>query len=344
MSKKSKAKLNVKRVVICSVLLLIIIGAIIFTMIKGKRNSSMQNKDEEGYSEEKQESTAFAKEYVDIVEWDCSMYIGTRARLTIKVKPDELLKTIYWSSSDDSVCSVDFEGNIEVKGIGNAVVTATSGNYTDSIVIIGIEKKENPPGETIVEQETFLPVCIPDENGSIVTPETDSPISSTEDTQNASVESSTAEETTEGGDTESETDKPTAEKPTRRPIENETTGLIIEPTLVSFKDTVLANIETIGYKKYKSTLDYVYIYEEDGNYLGEVIVNDDSLQIYIRTRTQKSDMAMKNLMSLVLPKSYEKAFAAYANATENITVTFENHMIRIRPALGDNHGQIIITF
>jgi len=56
--------------------------------------------------------------------------IGTSETLTATVKPDDATdKTVYWSSSDESVAVVS-EGKVTAKGVGTAYITARAGNKT----------------------------------------------------------------------------------------------------------------------------------------------------------------------------------------------------------------------
>ena len=83
---------------------------------------------------------------------------------------------------------------------------------------------------------------------------------------------------------------------------------------------------------------------EDGNYLGEVIVNDDSVQLYIQTRTTSFDTALKELLKIILPKEYNNVFMTFVQSEDNKTIVAEGHRIRIRPAGDENHAQLIISY
>ena len=55
------------------------------------------------------------------------MNIGASGTLVASVQTSTATnKAIVWSSSDDSVCSVDGDGNIYANSVGNAVITATA--------------------------------------------------------------------------------------------------------------------------------------------------------------------------------------------------------------------------
>lgn len=67
------------------------------------------------------------------------MNVGATGKLIATVGTDTATnKNIVWSSSDNSICSVDQEGNLSAESVGNAVITATAADgsgVTDSCII-----------------------------------------------------------------------------------------------------------------------------------------------------------------------------------------------------------------
>ena len=264
-------------------------------------------------------------EYIRIEANDGSYHIGTQMLLEFTASSDELAEGIIWKSSNESIVTVTSSGEVVVVGEGTAVITITSGVYTDSLVIQGITADK----ET-VNFETEAP---------------DNPISPTT-----------------GGDTEPVTkpvekptepvtkpvEKPTepATKPVEKPTEPPTTKPVVKPTepptvKPDYKLLLTEALPTIGYTRH---LEDVYLYMEDGNYLGEVIVNDDSVQLYIQTRTTSFDTALKELLKIILPKEYNNVFMTFVQSEDNKTIVAEGHRIRIRPAGDENHAQLIISY
>ena len=242
-------------------------------------------------------------EYIRIEANDGSYHIGTQMLLEFTASSDELAEGIIWKSSNESIVTVTSSGEVVVVGEGTAVITITSGIYTDSLVIQGITTDK----ET-VNFETEAP---------------DNPISPTT-----------------GGDTEPVT------KPVEKPTEPPTTKPVVKPTepptvKPDYKLLLTEVLPTIGYTKH---LEDVYLYMEDGNYLGEVIVNDDSVQLYIQTRTTSFDTALKELLKIILPKEYNNVFMTFVQSEDNKTIVAEGHRIRIRPAGDENHAQLIISY
>ena len=74
--------------------------------------------------------TIEVKEYVSSItlsETDKFMNVGASGTLVATVETATATnKAIIWSSSDDSICSVDGDGNIYANSVGNAVITATA--------------------------------------------------------------------------------------------------------------------------------------------------------------------------------------------------------------------------
>ena len=84
--------------------------------------------------------TIVVKEYVSTItlsENNKFVNVGATGKLIATVGTDTATnKNIVWSSSDNSICSVDQEGNLSAESVGNAVITAADGSgVTDSCII-----------------------------------------------------------------------------------------------------------------------------------------------------------------------------------------------------------------
>ena len=86
---------------------------------------------------------------------DFTMAKGTTDKLSVTATPEAALigKTVNWSSSDDSVVKVDQDGNIEAVGVGEATITASCEEFSDTVTIT-----VNAPltGITLNTQETSI--------------------------------------------------------------------------------------------------------------------------------------------------------------------------------------------
>lgn len=336
-----KAKLNVKRVVICLIIFLGIIAGITCLILKKKGNNSDKKINSSTiYTGNIQQGT-----YINILTEDCSLYVGTVITLKCEANPENILNNLSWTSSDEEIAVIDDNGKLTVVGTGTTIVTVTNGLITDSIIVIGIEKEEST-GENETVTEPMLPIFVPDGNGELV------PENPTKNEEQGKPD----EKETKPAVTEAVTEQPSKEEQVTQGITNAETKPEVKPEIepetdseaettednINYQELIIGSISSLGYSRYKQ--DYIYIYEEDGNYLGEVIVNDSFLQIYIQTRTTGFDEALKSLIALVIPDEYESVYSAFAGAEDNKTIKVQNHTIRIRPATGDNHAQLIISY
>ena len=82
---------------------------------------------------------------------DLEMEVGSVRRISAQVHAaDNAISSgasITWSSSDESVATVDQEGNVTMVGEGSAVITATSGQASTSFTVSSAEKDEEEQAE-----------------------------------------------------------------------------------------------------------------------------------------------------------------------------------------------------
>lgn len=327
-----KKKLNVKRVVICLVIVFTAIAAVTCLIIKKKGNNPINNNYETMHTNGTQSGR-----YIEILMDDCSLYTGTVVTLKCDANPKKLLDDLSWSSSDEEIAVIDRNGRMTVVGTGTTIITVTNGLVTDSIIVIGIDRETSA-----VENATkpMLPVLVPDESGELVT---ESPVIPAETERATEKETKPSEKPTQT-ETQTETEPATnKEEPSSDEVPVTTPAAETEPVEdIDYKSIISSTISTLGYTRYNQ--DYVYIYEEDGNYLGQVIINDESLQISVKTRTTGFDESLKSLIALVFPEDYDTVYSAFVKADDNKTIKVKNHTIRIRPSGGENHAQLIISY
>lgn len=329
-----------KKSVIGILIMSCLVAAVVFAICLKKNKNGNTSGTTFVTTDNSEEQHTEQGEYIRIDAVDGSYHIGTRMLLKFTASSDELAEGVVWKTSDSSIVTVTNSGEAEVVGEGTAIITITSGIYSDSMVVQGITVDK--------ETEVF---------------ETDAPERPTETDTDSPSSGPTEPVTERPGDrpTEPVTDRP-ATKPTEpvteRPTEPDTDGPTVKPTEpVTEKPTVkptepttakpdyklllLETLPTIGYTRHLET---VYLYKEDGNYLGEVIVNDDSVQIYVQTRTTGFDAALKELLKVVLPREYNNVFVVFVQSDTNKTIVAEGHTIRIRPSEDENHAQLIISY
>ena len=320
-----KYKVRKGRVAAAATVLVILLAGIIFLVIKLSNNKS--NDAGQSISTVNPADIVKAGEYVDITLNDCNMYVGSTYKLTCVSNPESYASMVQYTSNNPDVVDVDGDGTIYVLSVGTAAITATYDVYSDAVVINAVEEgsydeiDSDMPVYEIVDGEPVAVVVIDQTDES---DDADAGSDTTETTaetetsaENNTQDSGNATETTTSSDDEEDDEK------------------------ALYKGSVIDTIVSLGFDKY---LDDTYILEEDGNYLGEVIVGDEFVQIYVMTRTTSLDQAVKSIEQIMLPTSYESVFGWFVSATENTTLVADGHKVRIVAPANGSHTEMIIYY
>ena len=291
-------------------------------------------------------------EYLQINANDCAIYNGDVIQLTCSSNPVEYATGVNWSSSDTSVVTVTFDGTVTAMGEGIAAVTATHGVLSSSIIIKVINEEETtdtefPYYEPVVPTtpeatnptkpvETSKPTVKPGEDST--TKPTVKP-SEGPTTKPAETVKPSEEPTTKPAETVKPSEEPTT-KPTTKPSEESTT-VQKETESLSVKDLVMNSLPEYGFGVYTEDS---FVFKEDGNYLGQVIVGHGFTQIYVMTRTTNFDRQLKDFLSVVLPTGYTKAFNNMVNATNDMTFNTDGYKVRVVASPNGGHTQLIIYY
>lgn len=75
---------------------------------------------------------------VEVCLSDCAVTVGTVFKAAAIVTPVNTEQALVWSSNNTGIFEVTQDGVVTVKGVGTAVLTATVGNVSDSVIIEGI--------------------------------------------------------------------------------------------------------------------------------------------------------------------------------------------------------------
>ncbi|MBR1927323.1 MAG: Ig-like domain-containing protein, partial [Bacteroidales bacterium] len=93
---------------------------------------------------------------VEFVEGEHNIYIGKSLQLSVKITPSDASDTPTLTSSDESVATVDQDGNVTGIGLGSATITATAGgkqaSYEIEVLNPSIESLTIEPAEITVFQ------------------------------------------------------------------------------------------------------------------------------------------------------------------------------------------------
>jgi len=104
--------------------------------------------------------------------------VGDKKDLIATIAPDDAIyQKVTWKSSNESVVSVDANGKVTAIGVGDAVITATVGGFSDSCEIIvsanvsdtGVSDPSPRPTATQENNILILPNVIVDEEAGTVT-------------------------------------------------------------------------------------------------------------------------------------------------------------------------------
>lgn len=285
-------------------------------------------------------------EYIRIDMDDCNMYVGNILRLRCVSQPQDYADKVIWKSSDEEVVSVNKTGDIIVKSVGTAAITATYGTLSDSVIIKAISRDTT-------EADSNLPVYDVDDDGQIIVAETAAGYDGSGSVRETAGPGENSTVVSTGGNKEGETavepphddmtqpaSSEDSEKPSSGPGPLETTEDSGNQEM-SYPEIISQAASEAGFRLYVGN---TYIFVEDGNYLGEAIVGADYVQIYVMTRTSSFDRAVKNVIMSVVPDSYETVFNGFVSTDRDQTISADGHMVRYIAPSGGGHAQLIIYY
>ncbi len=338
---------------------------VLFAQTLGK--ASNQNGVQQGNGSGKHHSAD--EEYINIDADSFRGYVGQSYTLSLSANPVDLVEAVIWSSSNEASVIVDEKGKVVLVGEGVAAVTATAGQYSSAIAIevvkdssaqgdmgfntIGWNDKytqnnsaasqtRTDSGETT--QNNVIPDGNPGGNDS-TEPVTEPAGSDYSDDGNNTRENETTQppqnnETAQpsGNGTQSSTENTSHEETTE-----ETTTEFIPPTTKAAEaiDTqeMFSILSQSGFSQY---LPNAAIYDVDGEYYGEVIVQSDSVHIYIKKRSGEFDMAVRGALAYLLPETSESVWNVYTTLSKDKTINSDGRKVRFVMAAANAHSQIIV--
>ena len=112
------------------------------------------------------------------INYNAEMEVGETLQLTATVSPDNADdKTVTWSSSDDSIATVDQNGLVTAKAEGKVVITATNsaGQSANCMITVKAASTDNSGNNSNNDNQgngTASEVTPPSENGGSSTPQT----------------------------------------------------------------------------------------------------------------------------------------------------------------------------
>lgn len=339
--KKTKQKQKIKTFVITLIVFLAIIAIVTAACVKcGKRGNTPNNNPIS--SAVNINEYIGDDEYLKINAEDCTIYVDSVIKLTCSSNPVEYSMGVSWTSSDTSILTITYDGTVTAIKEGIAVVTATHGVMSSSIIINVIDKEAAPDEDFPI----YTPV-IPDvstapggENNTTAGNVTTS--SQSGGNENQSQEQGTTSVSTPDETTGSQNQPTTQDNPATQPVPTQpgTTAPLEGPT-VNIKDNIVNSLSECGFSSY---IGDTYVFEEDGNYLGQVIVESDFTQLYVMTRTTYFDSKIKEFLATVLPTGHTITFNNLVNSQKDMTFYADGHKVRVIASPNGGHSQLIIYY
>ncbi len=335
--KKTKEKQKIKTIVITFLVFLAIIAIVIAACVKSRNRGNTSNNNPATPTVNVNEYIG-EDEYLKINAEDCTIYVDSVIKLTCSSNPVEYSMGVSWSSSDTSILTITYDGTVTAIKEGIAVVTATHGVMSSSIIINVIDKEATPDEEFPI----YTPV-IPDtttapegENSTTAQSGNVSPSQGSSAAQPNEQETTTAfgEKQTTAQSQPAVQENPTTQQNVTEPV----TTAPEEPT-VGIRDNIVSALPECGFGTY---IGDTYVFEEDGNYLGQVIVEEEFTQLYVMTRTTYFDSKIKEFLSTVLPTGYTVAFNNLMNSQKDMTFYADGHKVRVIASPNGGHSQLII--
>ena len=292
------------------------------------------------------------EEYINIDASSFTAYIGQSYNLTVSSNPMELAQAVMWSSSNEDAVIVDDNGVVRIVGEGVAAITATADKYSSAIAIEGVKSADSVSdmgfpsldamnGQKVNNTDNKTQTQTGSEQGGDSSETVTYPADSNNGSDNGY---NNGTGNNYNGDSEN-TDAASAAEPdseTQNAAEETTTVYEVpatEPASPINTDEMFAVLSGSGFTQY---LPNAAIYEVDDDYYGEVIVESDSVHIYIKKRSNEFDMAVRSALSYLLPDTADSVWNTYCTFTSDRTINSGGRKVRFVMPAANAHSQIIV--
>lgn len=292
------------------------------------------------------------EEYINIDADSFMGYVGQSYTLSLSANPVELVESVVWSSSNEDAVIVDDKGNVVLVGAGVAAITATSGEYSSAIAIevvkdtsfkgdmgfdtIGQNKPRNEDDNVYEESrqtaDSDMTQSGAQDNGQVSVPDAGSNADGN-NTWNT------------GSDAVPDNSQESIQQPSvnEETTQQETETVFIPPTTQPAEaidtEQMFSVLSGSGFSQY---LPNAAIYEVDGEYYGEVLVQSDSVHIYIKQRSSDFDMAVRGALAYLLPDTSESVWNVYTTLSKDKTINSDGRKVRFVMPATNAHSQIIV--
>lgn len=380
---------KIKNLIVCSAVGGVVLVLAVASIVTGAMRKEKEKQDSVANvsvdrvklrDDNEQTQVSMAKTEVEIQFEDCAIQTGTQLKLTALVVPENTEQALVWNSSDLSVLDISPEGILTVKGVGTAVVTATVGMVSDSVVVEGIEnaadgsKNQFPvytggilaigegtgtdstsnsgsntgvPGNSAAAGNAGTESGAETGNGNAGS----SGASGNESAgngglsgnENAGSSSSSGNGDTGNGTTPSNSGN--ASNSGSGNSQNSSSGGNSGDTQQGGSSSGNTGQDIAGELPqigFTQRYSNVYVCEEGNTYYGEIITQPNVTIIYIKLRSESFDSKIQSVLMQLLPEEYGQVWNNYVSAGTDRTFTAEGRKVRIVAAPNGGHSQIVI--
>ncbi|MCR5518086.1 MAG: Ig-like domain-containing protein [Lachnospiraceae bacterium] len=234
-----------------------------------------------------------------------------------------------YASTNEDVVIVEDDGTITAVAPGVAAITVTSGTKTDSVIVEVVEHQEdkgtsNLPLYTDVISNVVVEPNIPKNDTTVVSDETTTKAATQSTvqpitqpvTQSQTVQSTTkaSEQTTKSQDIPVVTDK-------------------------LYSIDLYDYLESFGFVK---KLGNAYIYSKVTDADAQVIIENKCTHIYLKDSNLECVSALKKVVALLLPESFEDAMDKLLHANGDSYYVMDGRGVQVIARKESEHRQIII--
>ena len=234
-----------------------------------------------------------------------------------------------YSSTNEDVVIVEDDGTITAVAPGVAAITVTSGTKTDSVIVEVVEHEEdkgtnNLPLYTEVISNVVVEPNIPKNDTTVVSGET---------TTKAAAQS-TAQPITQPV-TQSQTVQSTT-KVSEQTTKSQDIPVVTEKL---YSIDLYDYLESFGFVK---KLGNAYIYSKVTDADAQVIIENKCTHIYLKDSNLECVSALKKVVALLLPGSYEDAMDKLLHANGDSYYVMDGRGVQVIARKESEHRQIII--
>lgn len=304
------------------------------------------------------------------IQWeDSAVLVGTSFKVTAIVTPQDTEHALVWSSSNQDVCTIDSEGVVTVKSVGNAAITATVGTVSDSVIIQGIDSVSSGSDRGLPVYTGDSYVSAGQSNGGSGS-NSGGNISSGSNSQagassgndlsgqgsngsrgtlsginssaNISDDGSDISDDNGGDSSDNDSDKGYNNNTDNGNYDNNDNGGYDNNSGShdgASSSDIAGYLPQIGYTQRMSN---VYVCEEGDTYYGEIIIQPNVTIIYIKQRSGTFDSMIQSTLSALLPSEAGQVWNNYLSSSSDRTFTVDGRRVRIVTALNGGHSQIVV--